>query len=44
MLYLLLKIGGIADSLRPFMPETSKKIQEALKSGKVEALFQRIPL
>lgn len=42
LVYLLEKIGDIACSLRPFLPETSEKIEMALKTGKVEPLFQRI--
>ena len=39
---LLLDIGSIALYLKPFMPETSEKIEMALKAGAVEPLFKRI--
>jgi methionyl-tRNA synthetase len=39
---LLADIAQIAFSLKPFLPETAEKIQTALKTGKVEPLFQRI--
>lgn len=32
----------IAALLRPFLPSTSERIETALKTGKVEPLFQRI--
>lgn len=35
-------IYDIAESLDPFMPETSQKIKKALETKKVEPLFQRI--
>lgn len=39
---LLFRIRNIAFQLRPFLPSTSEKIETALKTGKVEPLFQRI--
>lgn len=39
---LLFRIRNIAFELRPFLPSTSEKIETALKTGKVEPLFQRI--
>ncbi len=42
LVHLLEKISYISCSLRPFLPETSEKIEMALKTGKVEPLFQRI--
>ncbi len=39
---LLGQLASIAILLQPFMPETSEKIKRALKTGKVEPLFQRI--
>ncbi len=35
-------LAGISFILKPFLPETSEKIETALKTGKVEPLFQRI--
>lgn len=42
MTKLLVDIADIAFGLQPFMPETSRKITEALATGKIEPLFQRI--
>jgi len=42
MTELLQDILVIAVALKPFLPETSRKIEEALKNGSVEPLFQRI--
>jgi len=39
---LLGQLGHIASLLKPFLPGTSEKIETALKTGKVEPLFQRI--
>jgi len=39
---LLLELTFIAEILKPFLPSTSEKIETALKTGKVEPLFQRI--
>lgn len=39
---LLTQLGFIAFLLRPLLPGTSEKIETALKTGKVEPLFQRI--
>lgn len=39
---LLSRLRYIAYDLRPFLPSTSEKIEVALKTGKVEPLFQRI--
>lgn len=39
---LLGQVAAIAALLRPFLPTTSEKIEVALKTGKVEPLFQRI--
>lgn len=39
---LVVQLEYIAALLRPFLPETSEKIAAALKTGKVEPLFQRI--
>lgn len=39
---LLLDISRITQLLKPFLPSTSEKIEIALKTGKVEPLFQRI--
>ncbi|MGB4942860.1 MAG: class I tRNA ligase family protein, partial [Candidatus Moraniibacteriota bacterium] len=39
---LLNQVGHIASLLKPFLPSTSEKIETALKTGKVEPLFQRI--
>lgn len=39
---LLGQVAEIAMLLRPFLPSTSEKIETALKTGKVEPLFQRI--
>lgn len=36
------QVAEIAALLKPFLPETSEKIETALKTGKVEPLFQRI--
>lgn len=36
------RLAKIAFELTPFLPETAGKIQEALSTGKVEPLFQRI--
>ncbi|QQR78733.1 MAG: methionine--tRNA ligase [Candidatus Moraniibacteriota bacterium] len=41
-LVLMQEIYKIAVLLRPFLPSTSEKIETALKTGKVEPLFQRI--
>ncbi|MFZ1720527.1 MAG: hypothetical protein WAU28_04255, partial [Candidatus Moraniibacteriota bacterium] len=38
----LTELAFIASSLRPFLPETSEKIFIALKTRKLEPLFQRI--
>ncbi|MFA9262165.1 MAG: methionine--tRNA ligase [Undibacterium sp.] len=35
-------VGYIGFALKPFLPSTSEKIETALKTGKVEPLFQRI--
>ncbi len=35
-------VGHIGFALKPFLPSTSEKIETALKTGKVEPLFQRI--
>lgn len=40
--FLLSNISEIADLVAPFLPETSKKIKEQLKSGKSIPLFPRI--
>lgn len=42
MTNLLNDISRIAFALKPFLPSTSEKIEAALKTGKVEPLFQRI--
>jgi len=42
MANLLQQIAMIASLLRPFLPSTAEKIETALKTGKVEPLFQRI--
>lgn len=39
---LVVQLGHIVVLLRPFLPSTSEKIETALKTGKVEPLFQRI--
>lgn len=39
---LLSRLRYIAYGLRPFLPSTAEKIEVALKTGKVEPLFQRI--
>lgn len=39
---LLQQVATIAALLRPFLPSTAEKIETALKTGKVEPLFQRI--
>ena len=39
---LLYCISEIADLIAPFLPETSEKIKEQLKTGKTEILFPRI--
>ncbi len=39
---LLFRVRHIAYDLRPFLPSTAEKIETALKTGKVEPLFQRI--
>lgn len=39
---MLSRLRYIAYDLRPFLPGTSEKIETALKTGKVEPLFQRI--
>ncbi|MBI4359407.1 MAG: methionine--tRNA ligase [Candidatus Nealsonbacteria bacterium] len=39
---LLLVIGAVADSLVPFLPETSAKIQQQLLTNKKENLFPRL--
>lgn len=36
------RIVFVARELAPFMPETSEKVLEAMKTGKVKPLFQRI--
>lgn len=36
------KVSDIGKLLRPFLPSTSEKIETALKTGKVDPLFQRI--
>lgn len=36
------QVAGIANLLRSFLPSTAEKIAAALKTGKVEPLFQRI--
>jgi methionyl-tRNA synthetase len=42
MEHLMLELYMIADYLLPFMPETAEKIKTALKTKKIEPLFQRI--
>ncbi len=42
MHYLLDEVGRIGCLLKSFLPLTSEKIEAALKTGKVEPLFQRI--
>lgn len=42
MTELMVGLGDIAFLLKPFLPSTSEKIDKALKTGKVEPLFQRI--
>lgn len=42
MLNLRGRIAAIASWLKPFLPETSQKIEDALETGKTEPLFQRI--
>lgn len=42
MMELLQDVALLGDLLRPFLPSTSDKIATALKTGKVEPLFQRI--
>jgi len=37
-----IELYNIAESLRPFMPETAEKIKSALKTKKAEILFPRI--
>ncbi len=39
---LLVALGEIADLLKPFLPETSEKISEQLKTDKSEPLFPRL--
>lgn len=39
---LLHEIAEIGEWIKPFMPETSEKIAQALETGKVEPLFKRI--
>ena len=39
---LLYAIGCVAEMLRPFLPETSEKILEQMKTGKSNALFPRL--
>lgn len=39
---LLLSLQKIAELLSPFLPETSQKIERAIKANKIEALFPRI--
>lgn len=39
---LVSNVSQLATSLKPFLPSTSEKIETALKTGKVEPLFQRI--
>jgi methionyl-tRNA synthetase len=36
------RVAFIGSILKPFLPETSQKIETALQTGKVEPLFQRI--
>ena len=36
------QVAFIGATLKPFLPETSEKIETALKEGKVEPMFQRI--
>lgn len=38
----LFALGAIADLLNPFLPQTSEKINNALKTGKSEQLFPRL--
>jgi methionyl-tRNA synthetase len=40
---LLSDLSLIAYSLAPFLPETAKKIEEALRTATVQPLFQRLP-
>ncbi len=43
LMYLFLEdLEFLAKVLKPFLPSTSEKIETALKTGKVEPLFQRI--
>lgn len=39
---LVSQVAMMADLLKPFLPSTAKKIETALRTGKVEPLFQRI--
>jgi len=39
---LLYCISEIAELIAPFLPETSEKIKEQIKTGKTEILFKRI--
>jgi len=39
---LLFALENIAELLKPFLPETSKKVEKAVKEIKVEPLFPRI--
>lgn len=39
---LLQQVNAISSLLKPFLPSTAEKIETALKTGKVEPLFQRI--
>lgn len=42
MIKALCDMASFAYNLRPFLPSTAEKIETALKTGKVEPLFQRI--
>lgn len=42
MTELMIGLNGISFLLKPFLPSTADKIETALKTGKVEPLFQRI--
>ncbi len=39
---LLVVLGEIAELLKPFLPETSEKILEQIKTNKSEPLFPRL--
>jgi methionyl-tRNA synthetase len=39
---LLLAISKVSELLQPFLPETSERIKDQLKTGKAEALFPRL--